>query len=422
MGIIKAAVQAMSGGLADQWLETIEPYEMGEHTVLTEGIPVRRGQNKKGTAQTISNGSVIRVYDNQFMMLVDGGKIVDYTAEPGYYTVDNSSMPSMFDGNLGNAVKETFDRLRFGGQTPRNQKVYYVNLQEIKGIKFGTRNPVSYFDNFYNAELFLRAHGTYSIRITDPIRFYAEAVPRNASRVEIEDINEQYMNEFLEGLQASINQMSADGIRISYVPSKSIELSRYMADAMDESWRSMRGIEIQSVAIASVSYDEESKNLIQMRNQGAMMSDPSVREGYVQGAFARSMEKAAANPNGAMAGFMGMNLGMNAAGSAMNSASAVNLSQMQMNQQKEAAAKAEKEQKDVWTCSCGTENTGNFCSNCGSKKPAPKQGWTCSCGTENTGNFCSNCGAKRPETGSWTCSCGTQNQGKFCSNCGKARP
>ncbi|MGN0315549.1 MAG: SPFH domain-containing protein [Fusicatenibacter sp.] len=395
MGIIKAAVQAMSGGLADQWLETIEPYEMGEHTVLTEGIPVRRGQNKKGTAQTISNGSVIRVYDNQFMMLVDGGKIVDYTAEPGYYTVDNSSMPSMFDGNLGNAVKETFDRLRFGGQTPRNQKVYYVNLQEIKGIKFGTRNPVSYFDNFYNAELFLRAHGTYSIRITDPIRFYAEAVPRNASRVEIEDINEQYMNEFLEGLQASINQMSADGIRISYVPSKSIELSRYMADAMDESWRSMRGIEIQSVAIASVSYDEESKNLIQMRNQGAMMSDPSVREGYVQGAFARSMEKAAANPNGAMAGFMGMNLGMNAAGSAMNSASAVNLSQMQMNQQKEAAAKAEKEQKGVWTCSCGTENTGNFCSNCG---------------------------AKRPETGSWTCSCGTQNQGKFCFNCGKARP
>lgn len=423
MGIIKAAVQAMSGGLSDQWLETIEPYEMGEHTVLTEGIQVRRGQNKKGTAQTVSNGSVIRVYDNQFMMLVDGGKIVDYTAQPGYYTVDNSSLPSMFDGDLGGAVKETFDRLRFGGQTPRNQKVYYVNLQEIKGIKFGTRNPVNYFDSFYNAELFLRAHGTYSIRITDPIRFYAEAVPRNASRVEIEDINEQYMNEFLEGLQASINQMSADGIRISYVPSKSVELSRYMADAMDESWRSMRGMEIQSVAIASISYDEESKNLIHMRNQGAMMSDPSVREGYVQGAFARSMEKAAANSNGAMTGFMGMNMGMNMQGAAMNTTSAVNLSQMQMNQQKEAAARAEKEQQTgVWKCSCGTENTGNFCCNCGSKKPAAKETWKCSCGAENTGNFCSNCGAKRPENTAWKCSCGTQNEGKFCSNCGKPRP
>ncbi|MDD7740906.1 MAG: SPFH domain-containing protein [Fusicatenibacter sp.] len=423
MGIIKAAVQAMSGGLSDQWLETIEPYEMGEHTVLTEGIQVRRGQNKKGTAQTVSNGSVIRVYDNQFMMLVDGGKIVDYTAQPGYYTVDNSSLPSMFDGDLGGAVKETFDRLRFGGQTPRNQKVYYVNLQEIKGIKFGTRNPVNYFDSFYNAELFLRAHGTYSIRITDPIRFYAEAVPRNASRVEIEDINEQYMNEFLEGLQASINQMSADGIRISYVPSKSVELSRYMADAMDESWRSMRGMEIQSVAIASISYDEESKNLIHMRNQGAMMSDPSVREGYVQGAFARSMEKAAANSNGAMTGFMGMNMGMNMQGAAMNTTSAVNLSQMQMNQQKEAAARAEKEQQTgVWKCSCGAENTGNFCCNCGSKKPAAKETWKCSCGAENTGNFCSNCGAKRPENTAWKCSCGTQNEGKFCSNCGKPRP
>lgn len=197
MGIIRAAVNAVHGSLADQWLETVEPYEMGEHTVFTEGILVRKGQNKKGS-QTISNGSVIHVYDNQFMMLVDGGKIIDYTAEPGYFTVDQSSSPSMFSGSLDAAVKDTFERLKFGGQTPHEQRVFYINLQEIKGIKFGTRNPVNYFDQFYNAELFLRAHGSYSIRIVDPLRFYAEAVPRNASRVEIEDINEQYMNEFLE--------------------------------------------------------------------------------------------------------------------------------------------------------------------------------------------------------------------------------
>lgn len=230
---------------------------------------------------------------------------------------------------LDAAVKDTFERLKFGGQTPHEQRVFYINLQEIKGIKFGTRNPVNYFDQFYNAELFLRAHGSYSIRIVDPLRFYAEAVPRNASRVEIEDINEQYMNEFLEGLQSSINQMAADGIRISFAASKSAELSRYMADAMDESWRAMRGMEIQSVAIASLSYDEASQKLIQMRNEGAMMSDPSIREGYVQGAMARSMEKAAANPNGAMNGFMGVQMGMNAFGSSFASASASNQQQMQ---------------------------------------------------------------------------------------------
>ena len=416
MGIIRAAVNAVHGSLADQWLETVEPYEMGEHTVFTEGILVRKGQNRKGS-QTISNGSVIHVYDNQFMMLVDGGKIVDYTAEPGYFTVDQSSSPSLFSGSLDAAVQDTFERLKFGGQTPHEQKVYYINLQEIKGIKFGTRNPVNYFDQFYNAELFLRAHGSYSIRIVDPLRFYAEAVPRNASRVEIEDINEQYMNEFLEGLQSSINQMAADGIRISFAASKSAELSRYMADAMDESWRAMRGMEIQSVAIASLSYDESSQKLIQMRNEGAMMSDPSIREGYVQGAMARSMEKAAANPNGAMNGFMGVQMGMNAFGSSFASASASNQQQMQQ----QAAAKAQQEAaKGVWNCACGTENTGNFCPNCGSAKPMV---WICGkCGTENSGKFCSNCGSPKPEAaGKWVCACGTENTGKFCSNCGKPR-
>ena len=170
MGIIRAAVNAVHGSLADQWLETVEPYEMGEHTVFTEGILVRKGQNKKGS-QTISNGSVIHVYDNQFMMLGEGGKVVDYTAEPGYYKVDNSSLPSLFNGQFGDSLKDSFNRIKYGGQTPTAQKVFFINLQEIKGIKFGTRNPINYFDNFYNAELFLRAHGTYSVKITNPLQF-----------------------------------------------------------------------------------------------------------------------------------------------------------------------------------------------------------------------------------------------------------
>ena len=163
MGIIKAAVSAAGSTLADQWLEVIEPDEMDSQTLFTQGVQVRRGANTKGSSETVSNGSVIHVYDNQFMMLVDGGKIIDYTAEPGYYTVDNSSMPSMFGGGIQDALQEAFSRFKYGGVTPTRQKVYYINLQEIQGIKFGTRNPINYFDNFYNAELFLRAHGTYSV-------------------------------------------------------------------------------------------------------------------------------------------------------------------------------------------------------------------------------------------------------------------
>ena len=295
MGIIRALKETVSGSLADQWLEVIEPENMGGQTVMTRGICTGKGANKKGGRDVISNGSVIHVYEGQFMMLLDGGKIVDYSAEPGYFTVDNSSMPSMFSGQLDGALQNSFDRFRYGGATPTAQKVYYINLQEIKGIRFGTRNPINYFDNFYNAELFLRTHGTYSIRITDPIKFYVEAIPKNQDQVEIGDINEQYLYEFLDALQSSINQMSADGVRISYVTSKSRELSKYMADTLDEDWKQNRGMEIQAVAIASVSYDEESQKLITMRNQGAMLGDPSVREGYVQGAFARGMEAAGSN-------------------------------------------------------------------------------------------------------------------------------
>ncbi|HIS32854.1 MAG TPA: SPFH domain-containing protein [Candidatus Limivivens intestinipullorum] len=412
MGIIKAAVNAVGGAVSDQWLRAIEPDGMDDQTVFVKGV------NPEGK-DVIANGSVIHVYDNQFMLLVDGGKIIDYTAEPGYFKVDNSSMPSLFSGTFQDLLNDTFERFKFGGGTPQNQQVYYINLQEIKGIRFGTRNPVNYFDSFYNAELFLRAHGTYSIKVTDPLKFYAEAVPRNRSRVGIDDINEQYLSEFLDALQSSINQMSADGIRISYVASKSRELSRYMADALDEDWRQTRGMEIQSVGLASISYDEESQKLINMRNKGAMMADPSIREGYVQASVARGLESAGSNAAGSMAGFMGMGMGMQAGGGFMGAASAANMEQMKL--QHESAAKTEPSRKGVvWRCACGHENTGNFCSECG--KPRPRPGvWRCECGHENTGKFCSECGRPRP-AGTWRCECGHENTGKFCAECGKPRP
>ena len=398
MGIIKALAGAVGGGLADQWLEVLEPDRMSDTTVFTSGVKVRRGDsrnsNTKGTDNTVSNGSVIHVYPNQFMMLVDGGKIVDYTAEEGYYTVNNSSLPSLFNGQFGDTLKESFSRIKYGGVTPTLQKVYYINLQEIKGIKFGTRNPINYFDNFYNAELFLRTHGTYSIKIKDPIKFYSEAIPRDRDIVDINDINEQYFSEFLEALQAAINQMSADGVRISFVPSKGRELSQYMSTILDESWNQLRGMEVQSVGIASISYDEESQKLINMRNQGAMLGDPNVREGYVQGAVARGMEAAGSNAYGSMAGFMGMGVGMQAGGGFMGAASQFNQQQMAANR---AAAQA--------------------------VPPVPAaEGWKCGCGAVNTGKFCSECGKPKPEDNSWVCSCGSKNSGKFCPECGKAKP
>ncbi|MFR5413985.1 MAG: SPFH domain-containing protein [Enterocloster bolteae] len=458
MGIIKAVTTAVGGALADQWLEAVEPDDMGDRTVFVRGVQVRRGKgsNTKGSSDIVSDGSVIHVYPNQFMMLVDGGKIVDYTAEEGYYKVSHSSMPSMFNGQFGEALKESFNRIRFGGVTPGAQKVYYVNLQEIKGIKFGTRNPVNYFDNFYNAELFLRAHGTYSIKVTDPIKFYAEVIPKNADHVEIDSINEQYLSEFLEALQTSINQMSADGTRISYVTSRSRELGQYMAQTLDEEWTRMRGMEIQAVGIASITYDEESQNLINLRNRGAMMSDPSIREGYVQTTIAEGLKNAGSNDSGAMAGFMGMGMGMQMGGGFMGAASNTNMQQMQMNQAPgqmpgntgmPGMGGQPAGGQPMGGQPMGNQPMGNQPSGvqpAGSQWAVPNQmagtqpgsagmagqmtgtqpgsAWTCpGCGTSNTGKFCGECGHPRPDT-PWTCACGNINTGKFCSDCGKPRP
>ena len=404
MGIIRAVTDAVSGALADQWLEVIEPDQMSDRTVFTAGVQMRQGErnsNTKRTSAVVSNGSVIHVYPNQFMLLVDGGKIVDYTAEEGYYTVNNFSEPSLFNGDLGDSVKESFNRVRFGGTTPYAQKVFYVNLQEIKGIKFGTTNPVNYFDSFYNSELFLRAFGTYSIKVVDPIKFYTEAIPKNAEHVDISDINEQYLSEFLGALQAAINQMSADGVRISHVTSKNMELSRYMADILDDDWKDLRGMEVVSVGLAGLSYSEESQKLINMRNQGAMLSDPNVREGYVQGSVARGLEAAGSNSAGSMAGFMGMGLGMNAGGSFVGAASQANQAQREAAARPAAPAEpadAPKQEAPAasaedWTCECGSKNHGGkFCPNCGKGRP--------------TARFCTNCGEK------------LSPNAKFCPNCG----
>lgn len=421
MGLIKALSATVGSGLADQWLETIEPDDTSEGVVFTQGIMLkrgRRGSNTKHTVDAISNGSIIHVPENQCALLVDGGAIVDFTAEPGMFEVKNSSMPSLMSGDLGAAVKETFNRFRFGGDTPLKQQVFYVNLQEMKGIKFGTKNPINYFDDFYNSELFLRAHGTYTIKITDPILFFREVLPKGGGTITMDDIAQMYMSEFLEALQTSINQMSADGIRISYVASRSQDLSKYMADVLDDKWHNLRGMDIQSVGIASISYDDESKELINMRNRGAMLSDASIREGFVQGSVARGIEAAGSNEGGAMGSMMGVGVGMSAGGAFMGASSQTNQAQAERDAL-QAQMKAQQEEMDRLRAEMANQQAPAVAPSAG--------GWACpECGTENEGNFCKECGTKKPEqpAASFCTNCGHKFEGdkpRFCPECGSAQ-
>lgn len=412
MGIIKATVNAVGGALADSWLEVIEPAPMGENTCFVPGQLISknngRGQNQKGSDNIVSNGSVIHVYDGQFMMLVDGGKVVDFTAEPGYFKVDNSSMPSLFTGQFGDSIKEAFNRIKFGGVPSQSQRVFYINMQEMKNIKFGTANPINYFDNFYNSELFIRAHGTYSVHVTDPMKFYEQVIPRSAvtnnESVEFQTLNQQYGDEFIEALSSAINQYSADGNRISFITSKSRELGKYMSNTLDEEWNQLRGMEVVSVGI-KVSYDEESQNLINMRNKGAMLSDERIQKGYVAGNISEGLKDAGSNANGAMAGFMGMGMGMNAGAGILGSYQTQPQQQYQQPQQQQYQQPQQQYQQPQqaapaaggWACECGASNSGKFCSECGKPKPeAPKKRFCTNCGAQLTENakFCPECGAK----------------------------
>lgn len=417
MGIIRAAVNAISGGLADSWGEVIEPAPMSDSMCMVPGVRItnERSQNTKGTDNTVSNGSVIHVYDNQVMLLIDGGKIVDFTAEPGYYEVRNSSLPSLFCGEFADSLKTTIAHTKFGGINPTKQVVFYINLAEIKNIKFGTPNAVNYFDNFYNSELFIRAHGTYSVKVTNFLKFYQEVIPKDAimkgESVDFQRINQQYGDEFIEALAAAINQYSADGNRVSFITSKSREIGKYMADILDSEWEDMRGMQIQSVGV-KVSYDPESQALINMRNKGAMLSDAAVQQGYVAGNIAEGLKAAGSNANGAMAGFMGMGMGMNAGGSILGGyqQNPQYRPQQPMQQPMQQAPQQPMQQapqaqpQEVagavaggWTCACGAVNTGKFCPECGSKKPeAPQKRFCTNCGNELVAGqkFCSECGTK----------------------------
>ncbi len=416
MGIIKAAVNAVTGALADSWLEVIEAAPMANNDVIVPGQAVDqrgRSQNKKGGENLVSNGSIIHVLDNQFMILVDGGKIVDYTATAGYYKVDNSALPSLFNGQFGDSIKESFSRIKFGGISSTSQRVFFMNLQEIRGIMFGTQSPVQYFDNFYESELFMRIHGTYSVKITDPFKFYMEVIPReNITNNQkftfaMPDIR-QFNDEFVSELSTAFNQYSADGFRISHISSKTREISKYMADALDDDWNQLRGLQIVSVAMQHPQYDEESQKIInersKMASQVSYLKDPAAQQAFMAKSVGEGISGAGSNPGGAAIGFMGMNMAQNMGAGVMggymqnphygnqNQGYAQQPQQMPQQQPQQAAPA-----QGGWTCACGAVNTGKFCSECGSKKPeAPQKRFCTNCGAELSPatKFCPECGTK----------------------------
>ena len=419
MGIIKAAINAVRGGLADTWLEVIEPAPMGEHTVIVPGQLVSqngKSQNKKGSSNIVSNGSVIHVYEKQMMILVDGGKIVDYTADPGYFKVDNSSMPSLFNGQFGDSIKESFSRIKYGGVSSQSQHVFYINLKEIKNLKFGTTSPVQYYDSFYEAELFMRLHGSYSIKITDPFKFYQEVMPteiitENKSLEFAGEFIRQYNEEFVTELGSAFNQYSADGNRISFITSKSKEMAKYMRDALDDEWREMRGFEVNAVSMGMPSYSDKSQAIIDKRAEmGASVSflrDGANQQAYMAQNIAEGINAAGHNTGGAMNAFLGMgmaqNMGGNIMGGYMQNPQYVSQNGgQQQQQQPQQVVPAQQPQQaapaDGWTCTCGAVNSGKFCCECGSPRPAaPKKRFCGNCGAQLTEGqkFCPECGTKQ---------------------------
>ncbi|HOB19593.1 MAG TPA: SPFH domain-containing protein [Candidatus Atribacteria bacterium] len=450
MGIIKAGIGALGGALADQWLETIEPEQIDNTVIATYGVAVRkdrRSSNKKGTEDVISNGSIIHVPENVYMLLVDGGKIVAATDDPGYYQVDNSRSPSIFFrsddtelpgyGNTGknaisrpggilNTIKDSWERFKFGGTTPLKQRVVYINKQEIPDIRFGTRNPVPYTDRVLVpgrvVPCKVTSFGTYSIKIVDPLLFYSEVCSKTEKvNLTVSDLAEQYLNEFLMAYTTALASLSMNNVLVSDIPIKTMELGQYMAEVLDKEWLAKRGFMIQSVGIAGISYDEQTNELLARYAQDSILMDPNARAARMTGSIAKGLEAAGANEGGAMLGFAGMAMGMNVAGGM-----GLMPGQQAVPQQQPQAAQA-----PGWVCMCGNKMSDDsaFCSKCGKKRPeqSPKAAdeWTCTCGRKvSEGPFCPSCGSKRPETARLKCDkCGyepenTAEPPKFCPKCG----
>ena len=435
MGLIKAGIGALGGVLADQWKEFFYCDSLDMDTLMVKGQKRTSGRssNTKGSDNVISNGSGIAVADGQCMIIVEQGKVVEVCAEPGEYTYDTSSEPSIFSGKFGDSLKKTFQtigkRFTYGGDTGKDQRVYYFNTKEIMDNKFGTPSPIIFEVcnkrmNMYRT-VNIRCNGVYSYIISDPLVFYTR-IAGNVGDVFTRDIiDAQLKAEFVDALQPAFGALSEMEVRPAQIPAKANELKKAMNDALQAEWAENRGISIEKIALNPITLNPEDMQKIQsLEDAMTTGQNPFMMAGLDATSMAEARVAAANNANGAMAGFMGMGMVGNMGGGFQNAQQlyqmGVQQQQQQMAQQQAAAPAA-----DGWKCSCGATATGKFCPECGSKKPEPQAagGWKCSCGATATGKFCPECGSPKPaDDGSWTCSCGAKNTGKFCANCGSKKP
>ena len=425
MGLIKAGMGAIGGTLADQWKEFFYCDAIDKNVLVVKGQKrvTSRTTNTKGNDNIISNGSGIAVADGQCMIIVEQGKIVEVCAEPGQFTYDTSTEPSIFSGSLGKSIIETFKtmgkRFAYGGDTGKDQRVYYFNTKEIIDNKFGTANPLPFrvVDSKIGLDIdvSIRCNGVYSYKIANPILFYTNVCGNVEQEYTRSEIDSQLKTEFISALQPAFAKLSALEMRPNQVPAHAEELSSFMNEALNKKWGELRGLQVVSIAMNPITLPEEDAEMIKQAQRTAIMRDPGMAAATLVGAQAEAMKSAASNEAGAMTGFLGMGMAMNAGGG-MN---AQNLYAMAQQQQAPAPAPA----AGGWTCSCGAVNTGKFCAECGAKKP--DDGWTCSCGTVNKGKFCVECGAKKPASEPlYRCDkCGWEPEDpkhppKFCPECG----
>ncbi len=442
MGLIKAIGGAVGGVLADQWKEYFYCEAIPAEVLAIKGQKRTgaRSSNTKGSDNIISNGSVIAVADGQCMCIVEQGKVVDICAEPGEYTYDMSTEPSIFAGNLGTSILDSFKtigrRFTFGGDTGKDQRVYYFNTKELIGNKYGTAGSVPFRVVDERAgidiDINIRCFGEYSYRLCDPILFYTNVCGNVPDRYLRSQIDSQLKSELLTALQPAFAKISSMGIRYSALPGHTMEMAEALNEVLSDKWSGLRGIEIVSFGVSSVKADEEDEKMIKELQRNAAFMDPTRAAAHLVGAQASAMQSAASNQGaGAAMAFMGMNMAQGAGGINAQNLYSMGQQQPQMgipNPQSVAAAKDPRNAMQPpagWDCSCGqTGNQGKFCMGCGAPKPEPKpmDSWKCSCGATATGKFCTECGAPKPAEDGWTCSCGQVNKGKFCPNCGAKKP
>lgn len=434
MGLIKAGIGAVGGVMADQWKEFFYCEALPSDVLMRKGEKRvgSRSSNTKGSDNIITNGSGIVVSDGQCALIVDQGQVAEICAIPGEYIYNSSTEPSIFTGSLGQSVVETFKtigkRFTYGGDTGKDQRVYYVNTKEVIGNKFGTANPIMFKvmipEVSFTMNTKVRCSGTYTYVISDPVKFYTKVAANVEYEYKRESIDEQLKAEMIDALQPAFGDLSAMRIDPSEIPHRSGDLKTALNKALAHEWTDRRGISVESIAIMNLSIPEEDEKKIQDAQEAVFYSDPSRAAGMSARATATAMNTAAANPNGAMGGFVGMGMAMNQG--AANTANLFGVAQQQQQMQQQQAQQApQAPQAGGWKCSCGATVNGNFCTNCGAKKPEEPQGWTCACGAVNKGKFCADCGAKKPEGAPlYKCDkCGwtpedPHNPPKFCPECG----